>query len=1377
MPGIRTLCQRLCESFKLPAGDSISGIAGRPWVSCDNCSNNKIDFSLPTQPFIQCLINNVEVHALIDTGSMRTFISNKIHSVIDFDNSLINTTVAERCVSITGGSLSILGHLTANVKFPKSKVTYKGRFLVSNNISYDCVLGWDFLIENRLSLKGNFDKGCSSYFLTGLHGRTNVSFYSLPKGGTVSGVTEASSVPFQTTEIPETCEGDSTVLIQSRMKADIAVVLDHNVVVPARTEMIVEGRLMKSAEAGVGMIAPLGDHDLGNGIHVAHAVVCANGRNVFLRVMNALSEPAELKFGTKVAAFSPLVESHSKVVNDSCGVKIDNTEGNTTIFEEVINRKLDRSEKDSVLAVLSEFEDVFEATVGHTNVVTHTINTGNSAPIKHRPRRLPYAYRDEADRQIKEMLAQGIIRPSTSPWSSPIVLVKKRSGELRFCVDYRKLNQVTLNDSHPIPNIADILDSLGEATYFSTLDLRSGYWQISVDPRDQSKTAFVTSSGLFEFNRMSFGLKTAPATFQRAMEIVLAGLTFEICLCYLDDVICFGRTLREHNDRLRTILNRFREHNLRVKLEKCQFAQTKVAFLGHVVSKEGIRPDPIKVEAVKEIAAPTCLKELRSFLGLASYYRRFILNFATIAAPLTKLTTKAESKAPFHWSEECDNSFTELKRQLCSTPLLAYPKFDREFTLYTDASDVGLGVVLSQRDDNGVDRVIAYGSRSLTPRERNYATTEKEALAIHYGTQHFRLYLLGRKFKIVTDHSALRWLNSMEPKGRVARWLMDLQEFEFSVQHRAGKSHGNADALSRLVNKNSDRVTECSTTRVVTPVREWTTKAQRLFNIPLHYGFMLLLLFRNIVNWFGNPVSAPQNPSTDSILNPETPSFQPSTPKNMPVSKNNINSVTVNRTINLHEAQRQDECISKIIELKLQKKQRPDFKDWKDNPALRNFWHNYERLFMHNDLLVRSRHKYSAHPVHAIVIPQSIVPVILKGMHDNPSCGHLGSARTEERIRERFYWPNLRASVKFHIQHCLSCQRRKSPPNPDKAPMKTIDVGEPFTFWALDYMGPVSETARGNKYILVVMDHFTKWCEAFPTKDQKASTVANILISKVFSRFGPPVVLHSDQGSNFESTLMHEICNIMGITKTRTTAYHPSGDGQVERQNRTLQDMLANYVSTRGDDWDVWLDPVVYAYNTSKHESTGFSPYEIVFGKLPRMPLELEFGVTIGNPSTQTDYAQTVRTVLQNVRQIAKERLEKVRSITRRRHHNQKWKPYVVGQTIWVKRPKKWKFGRKWIGPYKVVSRLGVTYRVRSNEGKEMVVHHDNLKLCYIPLDNGRIVSPGHESGDFTVVHSLPQHPIVRPPPHRLRGEAPIRPRYQLRQNIRPPVRYSYDTP
>ena len=258
----------------------------------------------------------------------------------------------------------------------------------------------------------------------------------------------------------------------------------------------------------------------------------------------------------------------------------------------------------------------------------------------------------------------------------------------------------------------------------------------------------------------------------------------------------------------------------------------------------------------------------------------------------------------------------------------------------------------------------------------------------------------------------------------------------------------------------------------------------------------------------------------------------------IPLGDNSVRSclISLKQTINLKDAQRQDKALMVAIDYI-----EPDFNEWKSNPTLRNLWHNYDRVFVRNELLVRSRTVRSPHPDYALVIPPSLVSEILKGVHDSPFCGHLGVTRTETRIRQRLYWPGIRNSVVNYIKHCPVCQKRKSPTTLSKAPLQTIDVGQPFSFWALDFMGPIVETSRGNKYILVVIDHFTKWCEAFPTMDQKASTVAQTLISKVFSHFGPPTILHSDQGANFESNLMHEICDFMGIPKTRTTAYHPHG--------------------------------------------------------------------------------------------------------------------------------------------------------------------------------------------------------------------------------------------
>jgi len=394
------------------------------------------------------------------------------------------------------------------------------------------------------------------------------------------------------------------------------------------------------------------------------------------------------------------------------------------------------------------------------------------------------------------MLAQGVIEPSSSPWLSPVMVIRKKDGTFRLCIDYRKLNSITHCEAHPTPRMDDILDSLNGAKMFTTLDLRSGYWQVPMDPKDKPKTAFATRAGQFQFTIMPFGLNSAPSTFQRMIEIVLSGLNLFTCLCYLDDVIIHSKDLNQHCERLAEVLARFRQHNLRVKISKCTFAAPKVSYLGHVISAEGIFPDPTKVEAVQNLLSPKSVKDVMSFLGLAGYYRRFVRGFATVAAPLTDLT---KHDRRFDWTTECEQAFQTLKTLISSAPVLKYPRFDREFIIQTDASDVGVGAVLSQLDGDGVKKPVAFASQSLSVRERNYSTTEKEAYAIVYTLRHFRVYLLGRQFKLVTDHKALTWLHSMEPEGRLARWVMELQEFQFSIEHRPGRPHANADALSRLV--------------------------------------------------------------------------------------------------------------------------------------------------------------------------------------------------------------------------------------------------------------------------------------------------------------------------------------------------------------------------------------------------------------------------------------------------------------------------------------------------------------------------------------------------------------------------------------------------
>ena len=485
--------------------------------------------------------------------------------------------------------------------------------------------------------------------------------------------------------------------------------------------------------------------------------------------------------------------------------------------------QLNSCEAEKLKGLLRKSTDVFaldDNELGCTDVVCHTIDTGDNPPVKQPPYRAPMIYREKIAEMVTEMQERGIVQPSTSPWASPVVLVPKKDGSLRFCVDFRKLNSMTKKDVYPLPRVDDILDTLGNAKYFTTLDLASGYWQVPLDNEAISKTAFTTHQGLFEFVRMPFGLCNAPATFQRAMQTVLAGIEWHDCFVYIDDILVASRTFEEHIQHLEQVFDRLRKANLRLKPRKCRFLCKEVSYLGHVISVEGVRPDPEKTEKVRCFPVPCDVTSVRQFLGLASYYRRFVQNFARIASPLRALLRK---DSIFHWSPECSGAFNQLKDALISSPVLAFPKFGPgcEFILETDASYVGLGAILSQQQDDGTIHPIAYASRSLDQHEKNYGVTELETLGLVWAVRYFRPYLLGHCTTVYTDHSAcLSLLNHPRPSGKLARWAMTIQEMDLIIKHRSGKSNTNADALSRNpvhLNPIDIDVSSCKAITVVNP--------------------------------------------------------------------------------------------------------------------------------------------------------------------------------------------------------------------------------------------------------------------------------------------------------------------------------------------------------------------------------------------------------------------------------------------------------------------------------------------------------------------------------------------------------------------------------
>lgn len=873
------------------------------------------------------------------------------------------------------------------------------------------------------------------------------------------------------------------------------------------------------------------------------------------------------------------------------------------------------NEKPQILKLLESFESVVNG-IGCCRDVEMSIKTNPMIPpISQKSFRINPVLSAEMRQAVEDLVEKGLVRKSMSPWASPSFFVEKKDGSRRLVIDYRRLNEATIGDEYRPPRIDDIVHRMRGAKFFSSLDLVSGFYQIPIREEDMCKTAFCTPFGLYEFSRMPFGLRNAPATFQRVMDNVLADC--ENTFVYIDDIVVFSATVQSHLAHIRKVLESLGKHGMTLKLSKCSWLCQEIHFCGHTLSPNGVIPLEDNIRKILERAVPNSRKSVRSFLGMSGFYRKFIRNYAELAEPLTRLTRE---NVDFQWGKEQVTSYDALVHSLCSRPLLGYPDWSKRFTIEVDASNVGIGAVVHQ---DGIP--IEYGSRVLNAAESRYSTTEKEILAAVFFIEKFRYYLAGKEFTLVTDHQPFVFLqNQRDPHHKYARWVARLQSYSFEIRYKPGKDNTVPDFFSR--------------------------EPPRVFLV---------------------------NASLQGDIN------------------------------GLLEGQATDPDISEFDKATLSP----------GNPYVK-----------HRDTVAKlSNGLWARHG--KPIVPVGLVREVVERVHSAFPGAHLGVNKTANQILRRYFWIGVKDSVKKILAECVTCGGIKG--NGLEAPMKPLPAGNLFARLQIDFLGEFPETKKGNKYILTVVDTFSRYlfAEALPTKE--ALGVSRALVDRVIPFTGVPENIQSDNEKEFTGLVLEGTCRLLNTHHHTVINYHPQAQGVVERYNRTIKQMLLAYCNDHRDDWDDYLQPIVWSLRAQVHDDLGYAPAEIVLGRSPRTfdDLILSTAKTVergyklsGRAAGWKEELEQLRVRLADVHATVRARSGS--ASTKRSLDNMPSEIVRLNENsfVYVKdNRKRVNFKRKWLGPYKILKKISdIAYLIETDPPR--IFHLSQLKPAQNDNNTGTLV-------------------------------------------------------
>lgn len=899
------------------------------------------------------------------------------------------------------------------------------------------------------------------------------------------------------------------------------------------------------------------DMEIRPGVYINAGLYQASNGNCFVSISNHSDD--------KVAISRPEIK-----------VKADNFEtrnfvGNTArinkkLFDRIRVDHLNQEEKKSLYNVIANNQNCFhldDDALSFTHIIKHRIKTKDEIPVHAKNYRYPHCHKEEVKRQVRAMLDQEIIRPSSSPWSSPIWVVPKKSDasgkkKWRLVIDYRKINEKTIDDRYPIPNITDTLDKLGKSNYFTTLDLASGFYQIEIHPDDAKKTAFNVENGHYEFTRMPMGLKNAPATFQRVMDHILRDFIGKFCVIYLDDILIFSTSLQEHAENLEKILQAIHKYNLKIQLDKSEFLKKETAFLGHIVTTEGVKANPEKIEAIKSWPLPRNDKELKGFLGTMGYYRKFIRDFARIVKPLTSQLRKGQK---ITHTKEFVETFEKCRNILTTSNILQYPDFSKPFVLTTDASNYAIGAVLSQ-GPIGKDKPIGFASRTLSQTEENYSTIEKELLAIVWACKYFRPYLFGNKFTLYTDHQPLTYIfNMKDPSSKLVRWRLSLEEYDYSIQYRKGSQNVVADGLSRIkINSNELNASSLENASIQNNAGD-TSDIDTVHSSDTDDSHFIKMTL-NAINSFSHQIVLETNESEEEKVEQIFPKVVRVTIKKRLFNKNEILKILKD-----HLDYKKVSCIFCSDELIL---------------IIQEVYRKYFSLNKNLKIL------FSKKILHDVKTPEEENEIIEK-VHMR---AHRGILENYEVIKQKYFFPKMKNKIRRFIELCTDCKVAKYDRKPYKLTFAEVPIPKkPFEIVHIDIF------ISSPNIFLSAVDKFSRFGILISIKSRAIADVRRGLI-KLFSTFKQPGMIVSDNEPSLKSVEIRGLLQSLNIEAYYTPSNRSEVNGIVERFHSTIAEIFRCIKSRHENLTNKELFQLAVShYNATIHSAHKLKPVQVFYGQ------------------------------------------------------------------------------------------------------------------------------------------------------------------------------------